>query len=112
MVEEFEEEYSKDNGEVRRQEKVESNHDYWRGEFPGRYAARKLFGWSDKWYDREYWEKLEKRWRRWKGLQPLRQRNLETIREEQEEEEYQGGRIEEWDKEDKMGCIGDAMGEL
>jgi len=72
LVEEFEEEYSKDNGEVRRQEKVKSDHNYWRGGFPGRYAARKLFGWSDKQYDREYWEKLEKRWRRWKGLRPLR----------------------------------------
>jgi len=114
LVEEFEEEYGKDNGEVRRQEKVESNHDYWREGFPGRYAARKLFGWSDKRYDREYWEKLEKRWRRWKGLQPLKQRNLETIREEQKEEEekYQGGRIEEWNEEDEMGCMGDAMGEL
>ena len=60
MVEEFEEEYGKDNGEVRRQEKMESNHNYWRGGFPGRYAARKLFGWSNKQYDREYWEKLEK----------------------------------------------------
>ena len=91
LVEEFEEEYGKDNGEVRRQEKVESDHDYWREGFPGKYVARKLFGWSDKQYDREYWEKLEKRWRRWrrwKGLQPLKQRNLETIRKEQEEEEY------------------------
>jgi len=60
LVEEFEEEYGKDNREVRRQEKVESNHDYWRGGFPGRYTARKLLGWSDKQYDREYWEKLEK----------------------------------------------------
>ena len=34
------------------------------------------------------------------------------IREEQEEEEYQGGRIKEWDEEDEMGCMGDAMGEL
>jgi len=34
------------------------------------------------------------------------------IREEQEEEEYQGGRIEEWDEEDEMGCMGDAIGEL
>jgi len=44
LVEEFEEEYSKDNGEVKRQEKVEDDQDYWRGGFPGRYAARKLFG--------------------------------------------------------------------
>jgi len=29
---------------------------------------------------------------------------LETIREEKEEEEYKGGKIEEWGKEDK--CSG------
>jgi len=32
--------------------------------------------------------------------------------EVKEEEEYQGGRIEEWDEEDKMGKIEDIMGEL
>jgi len=25
-----------------------------RGELLGRFTARKLFGWSDKWYDQEY----------------------------------------------------------
>jgi len=63
-LEEFEEEYSKDNGEVRRQEKVEDDQDYWKGGFSGRYAARKLFGWSDEEYDKKYWEKLDKRWRK------------------------------------------------
>jgi len=27
---------------------------YNRGELPGRFTARKLFGWSDKRYDQEY----------------------------------------------------------
>jgi len=31
-----------------------------RGELPGRFTARKLFGWSDKRYDQEYWERLER----------------------------------------------------
>jgi len=61
LVEEFEEEYGKDNGEVRRQEKVEDDQNYWRGGFPGRYAARKLFGWLDGEYNRKYWERLDKR---------------------------------------------------
>jgi len=61
LVEEFEEEYGKDNGKVRRQEKVEDNQDYRRGGFPGRYTARKLFGWSNGEYDRKYWERLDKR---------------------------------------------------
>ena len=51
-IEEFEEEYSRDNKEVRRQEKVEDSKDYYRGGFPGRYTARRLFGWSDGEYDR------------------------------------------------------------
>jgi len=38
-----------------------------RGELPERFTARKLFGWSDKRYDEEYWAKLERNWRRWKG---------------------------------------------
>jgi len=45
-------------------------------------------------------------------MRPLRQRRLETIREEREEGEYQGGTIEEWNKEDEMGQMEDIMGEL
>ena len=66
LVEEFEKGYGRDNQEVRKQERVEE--DYWRGGFPGQYAAKKLFGWSDEDYDRKYWERLDKRWRKWKGL--------------------------------------------
>jgi len=35
-----------------------------KGELPGRFIARKLFGWSDKRYDQEYWRRLERNWRR------------------------------------------------
>jgi len=45
-------------------------------------------------------------------MRPLRQRRLETIREEREEREYQGGTIEEWGEEDEIGQMGDIMGEL
>ena len=55
LLREFKEEYSRDNREVRRQEEVEEDKDYWRGGFPGRYAIRRLFGWSDGEYDKQYW---------------------------------------------------------
>jgi len=54
LVEEFKEEYGRNNREVRRQEKIEDNKDYWRRGFSGRYTARKSFGWSDGEYDRKY----------------------------------------------------------
>ena len=59
-LKEFEEEYNRDSKEVRRQEKIEDSKDYYRGGFPGRYAARRLFGWSDGEYDRQYWQRLER----------------------------------------------------
>ena len=52
LLREFEEEYGRDNREVRRQEEVEEDKDYWRGGFPGWYAAKRLFGWSDGEYNR------------------------------------------------------------
>jgi len=34
-----------------------------KGELPERFTAKKLFGW----YDQEYWGRLERNWKRWKG---------------------------------------------
>jgi len=79
LVEEFEKEYGRDNQEVRKQERVEEDRDYWRGGFPRQYAAKKLFGWLDRDYNRKYWKRLDKRWKKWKRLQPLRQRRLEIV---------------------------------
>jgi len=110
-MEEFEREYGKDDREVKRQEREEDNREYERGSFLGRFAAKKLFGWNNKRYDREYWERLERNWRKWKRTRPWRQRKLESIKEEREEE-YQGGRIEEWNKEDKIGQMEDMIEEL
>ena len=61
LVEEFEKEYEGEKQEIRKQEKIEENRDYWRKELPGQYTARKLFGWSDGEYNRKYWKKLDKR---------------------------------------------------
>ena len=44
LLREFEKEYSRDNREVRQQEEVENDKEYWRGGFPGWYATRRLFG--------------------------------------------------------------------
>jgi len=34
-----------------------------RGELPEWFMARKLFGWLDKRYNKEYWARLERNWR-------------------------------------------------
>jgi len=64
LVKEFEREYGRDDREVRQQEKAEDNKDYWREGFPGQYAARRLFGWSNGEYGKRYWQRLEKNWKR------------------------------------------------
>ena len=60
-IEEFEKEYQQDQENVARQEQEKGI--YKRGELSGRFMARKLFGWSDKRYDKEYWGILERNWR-------------------------------------------------
>jgi len=32
--------------------------------------ARRLFGWLDGEYNRQYWQRLERNWRRWKNMKP------------------------------------------
>ena len=38
-----------------------------RGELPGRYTAKLLYGWNDKKFDEEYLKKLKRNWNRWKN---------------------------------------------
>jgi len=82
-------------------------------ELPGRFIAKKLYGWSDKQYDQEYWGRMEKNWRRWKGKKPVRRETMKTILEEEEVEEEKSG-VREWTKEDedKMGDMVDPYYEL
>jgi len=54
LLKEFEEEYSRGSREVRQQEEEEDDKENWRGGFPGQYTARRLFGWLDGEYDRQY----------------------------------------------------------
>ena len=72
---------------VRKQKREEGT--FRRRELPGRFTAKKLFGWKNKRYDQEYWGRLEKNWNRWKGNQqkknqPGKRRTmLETIKKEE-----------------------------
>ena len=61
-IEEFEKEYRRDIEDIRRQEREEEI--FRRRELLGRFTVRKLFEWSDKKYDKEYWIRLERNWRR------------------------------------------------
>jgi len=38
----------------------------------------------DKKYDKEYWARLERNWRRWKEKREKGQRTIETIKKEEE----------------------------
>ena len=60
-IEEFERKYQWDIEEVNQQEREEGIFE--RGELLGRFTAKKLFRWSDKKYDEEYWGRLERDWR-------------------------------------------------
>jgi len=64
-IEEFEKEYQQDIEDVTKQECKEGT--FRREELLGRFMTRKLFGWLDKRYDQEYWGRLERNWKQWKG---------------------------------------------
>ena len=106
-IEEFEREYWQDIEEVNQQEREEGI--FKRGELPERFTAKKLFGWSDKKYDKEYWGRLERNWRQWKGEWPKKRRTIETIKEEEDK-----SGIREWTKEndEEMGNMVDLYYEL
>ena len=110
-IKEFEKEYRRDIEDVARQEHKERT--FQQKELPGRFTARKLYGWSDKRYDQEYWGRMEKNWRRWKGKKPARKETIKTILEEEEIEKEKSG-VREWTEEDdnKMGNMIDPCYEL
>ena len=111
-IKEFEKEYQRDMKDVARQKHEKGI--FRRGELPGRFIARKLFRWSDKRYNQEYWERLESNWRWWKGGQTSKRRNLETVKEEEEEIDQENSGVREWTKEneDKMDNMVDLYYEL
>jgi len=98
---------------VARQERKEET--FRQEELTGRFTAKKLYGWSDKQYDQEYWSRLERNWKRWKGKRPAKKETMKMILEEEEEEiEEKGSGIREWTEEDddEMGNMVDPYYEL
>jgi len=96
-IEEFEKEYWRDIEDIVQQEREEGTF-RWR-ELLGRFMTKKLYEWSDKQYDQEYWGRMEKNWRQWKGKKPTKRETIKTILEEKEIEEEKLG-VREWTKED------------
>jgi len=107
VIEEFEKEYWRDMEDVARQERKEGI--FQREELPGKFTAKMLYGWSNRQYDQEYWGRLERNWRRWKGKRLARRETMKTI---PEEEEKSG--VQEWteEDEDEMDNIVDPYYEL
>ena len=52
------------NAEVRRQEKlnIAEERDFRRGELPGKFTVKMLYGWDDGRFEEEYLRKLERNW--------------------------------------------------
>ena len=63
-----------------------------RGELPGRYTVKLLYGWDNKKFDEEYLKKLQRNWNRWKNDR------------KEEEREYMKKLEEslEWNEEDEL----------
>ena len=62
-LEEFE---KRMNAEVRRQEKIDmaEERNFRRGELPGKFMAKRLYGWDDRKFEEEYLKKLERNWQK------------------------------------------------
>ena len=58
--------------EVRKQERIDraEERNFRRGELPGKFTVRILYGWDDGKFEEEYLKKLERNWRRWKAVSP------------------------------------------
>jgi len=67
VLQEFEERV---DAEVRRQEKIDKakEQNIRKGELPGKFTAKILYGWDDGKFEEEYLKKLERNWKRWKAV--------------------------------------------
>ena len=59
--------YKRGYKETARKIREEEAGTYSRNELPGRYMAKLPYGWDDRRFEREYLERLERSWRKWKG---------------------------------------------
>ena len=88
------EEFEQGGVEVRRQEGEVD--EYKKMELPGNYTAKLLYGWDDQRFEKEYLNKLEKNWKRWKGERQINEDKYLRRREEQMKEEYEKMRGRDW----------------
>ena len=58
------------SAEVRRQERIDmvEEKDFRRGELPGKFTTKMLYGWDDGKFEEAYLRRLERNWRRWKAV--------------------------------------------
>ena len=84
--------------EVRRQEKIDmaEERDFRRGELPGKFTAKMLYGWDDRKFEEEYLNKLERNWKKWKGDRQIDESEYLRRMEEKMEEENEKIRRREW----------------
>jgi len=75
-VREAVEEYEKGYERTARRIREEEDSAYSRSELLGRYMAKLLYGWDDGKFEREYLEKLERSWKKWKGRKFFQRKNL------------------------------------
>ena len=65
----------------------EGEGEYKRMELPGKYTVKLLYGWDDQRFEKEYLNKLEKNWKRWKKDRKIDEsEHLKRIEENMEEE--------------------------
>ena len=88
LVKEFKEEYS----EIGKLRKKRNNKKNIKGELPNRYIAKMLYRWDNKKFNKEYWGRLE---RNWKKQERKKKKRLEKIDDDDEEEEIKKLRKEE-----------------
>ena len=75
---------------------MEEEGEYKRMELPGKYMAKLLYGWDDRRFKKEYLNKLEKNWKKWKGDRQINEDEYWRRKEEQMEEEYEKMRGRDW----------------
>jgi len=90
LIEEFE------RGEVVVRRQVKEEGEYKRMELPGKYTAKLLYGWDDRRFEKEYLDKLEKSWKRWKEDRKIDESEHLRRVEEQMEEENEKIRRRDW----------------
>ena len=67
--------------------------DFRRGELPGKFMAKMLYGWDDQKFKEEYLNKLEKNWKKWKRDRQINESEyLRRMEEKMEEENEKIGR--------------------